>query len=322
MQPVVSVIVPIYKVEPYLDRCVRSIIDQTYKNLEIILVDDGSPDNCPKMCDDYAKEDSRVVVIHKPNGGLSEARNAGLNIAKGDYVTFVDSDDWLNSLFVENLLDVLETEKILIGITNFQRIESEKQETQPFSEKKGKSAYSIFSSVEAIKKFWNPEQGTTFGVVWGKIYKKELFKELRFPKGKIHEDEYITYKALYFARQIAFIDKPLYNYFQRSDSIMGKVKKDSIRCLDAWEERYLFFKEHKEKELADLCISSLCWDFLYAYYKAPQKNTIEKYRNFVADYNKSSTAKFTHKFFLNFFARFPKAYLIYRKLSPIHIREY
>ena len=107
MQPLISVIVPIYNVEKYLDRCVGSIINQTYKNLEIILVDDGSPDNCPQMCDDYAKKDSRIKVVHKENGGLSDARNAGMKVATGEYVSFIDSDDYISLDFYETLLETI-----------------------------------------------------------------------------------------------------------------------------------------------------------------------------------------------------------------------
>ena len=108
----VSVVVPIYKVEKYLDRCVQSIINQTYENLEIILVDDGSPDNCPDMCDEYAKADSRVTVVHKPNGGLPDARNAGLDVASGEFILFVDSDDWIESQTVAELIEIIEKHNV------------------------------------------------------------------------------------------------------------------------------------------------------------------------------------------------------------------
>ena len=113
-QPLVSVIVPIYKVEPYLRRCLDSIVKQTYTNLEIILVDDGSPDGCPQICDEYAARDKRIIVIHKKNGGLSDARNAGLDICKGEYISFVDSDDWTNENYIANLLDIITKNNMLI----------------------------------------------------------------------------------------------------------------------------------------------------------------------------------------------------------------
>ena len=115
-QPLVSIIVPIYKVEPYLRRCLDSIVNQSYTNLEIILVDDGSPDNCPQICDEYASKDNRIKVIHKKNGGLSDARNAGLDICKGEYISFVDSDDWVDEKYIETLLDLAIKENVDIAI--------------------------------------------------------------------------------------------------------------------------------------------------------------------------------------------------------------
>ena len=123
MEPLISVIVPVYKVEQYLDECVQSIINQTYKNLEIILVDDGSPDRCPEMCDEYARQDSRIKVIHKPNGGLSSARNAGIDIARGEYIGFVDSDDYIAHDMYEKLYNAFEgTEKIFAVKCNYKRL--------------------------------------------------------------------------------------------------------------------------------------------------------------------------------------------------------
>ena len=120
--PLISVIVPIYNVEKYLDRCVDSIINQTYKNLEIILVDDGSPDNCPQMCDDYAKKDSRIKVVHKENGGLSDARNVGMEVATGEYVSFIDSDDYISLDFYETLLETIvdnDSDIVECGVVKF-----------------------------------------------------------------------------------------------------------------------------------------------------------------------------------------------------------
>lgn len=325
MNDLVSIIVPIYKVEPYLRRCLDSIVNQTYTNLEIILVDDGSPDGCPQICDEYAAKDKRIVVIHKENGGLSDARNAGLDICKGEYVSFVDSDDWIAYSFVESLLQVINQSKAEIGVTSFIRTSNSftaeiKPETKPNIEE--------LNPQHSVKKLWSDEY-IIFVTSWGKIYKKSLFSNIRFPKGKLHEDEYTTYKLLYKASKTIFLNIPLYFYFQRNDSIMANVSSDSLRILDALVERYHFFKKNSENEIVGLCLQSLCWDLLFAYSICKRhaslhgfsgKKILQLYKEAVSDYAKAPIVP-QHLVFLKFFAFFPFAYILYRKLSPFKIRN-
>lgn len=325
--PLISVIVPIYKVEPYLRRCVDSIVNQTYTNLEIILVDDGSPDGCPAICDEYAAKDSRIVVIHKENGGLSDARNAGLDICKGEYISFVDSDDWVADCFIEELLKSVQETNAEIGICSY--VQTSSSYTAKLNVNNVDKI--ILSSIEATQKLWS-EKGTTFVTAWGKIYKNSLWKELKFPKDLIHEDEYTTYKLLYSAKETVFIDIPLYFYYQREDSIMAGVRPSSIRVLKARWERYEYFKMHQEEKLVDLCLSTLCWDLLFAYNQAKTKKAtilgfngvndiLKKYRISVKNLKKSSTSKKFHLNALKLFAIIPSLYLFYRKISPAHLRE-
>ena len=316
--PLVSIIVPIYKVEPYLRRCLDSIINQTYTNLEIILVDDGSPDGCPQICDEYASKDNRIVVIHKENGGLSDARNAGLDICKGEYISFVDSDDWIAFSFVECLLQETCLSKADIGVTSFVRTSNSftaeiKLDAKPNIEE--------LSSLQAAKKIWSDEY-VVFVTSWGKIYKASLFTDIRFPKGKIHEDEYTTYKLLYRASKTIFLNVPLYFYFQRNDSIMAKASSDSLRLLDAHVERYHFFKKNNENEIVGRCLQTLCWDLLFAYGTSKRRSSphgfsskklIQLYKEAVSDYAKISIATL-NLVILKFFALFPFTYLFYRKL--------
>lgn len=325
--PLISVIVPIYKVEPYLRRCVDSIVNQTYTNLEIILVDDGSPDGCPAICDEYAAKDSRIVVIHKENGGLSDARNAGLDICKGEYISFVDSDDWVADCFIEvHFKSILDT-NAEISICNYIRTSSSYSATIKANEVNKK----VLSPTEAVKKLWSEEE-TTFVTAWGKIYKSNLWKEIRFPKGLIHEDEYTSYKLLYKAKKTVFINIPLYCYYQRPDSIMAGVRPSSIRVLKARWERYEYFKNHQEKKIVDLCLNTLCWDLLFAYnqVKTEKKrilgfrdahDILKKYRISVKDFEKSSCKNAFHLIALKIFALIPSLYLTYRKISPTHLRE-
>lgn len=325
--PLISVIVPIYKVEPYLRRCLDSIVNQTYTNLEIILVDDGSPDGCPAICDEYAVKDSRIIVIHKENGGLSDARNAGLDICKGEYISFVDSDDWIASNFIEILLNNILENNAELAITQY--ITAYSSVTSNIGIKNNHTT--IFSPLEATKKLWSNEE-TTFVTAWGKLYKKSLWQELRFPKGLLHEDEYTAYKVLYTANKTIFLSIPLYYYFQRSDSIMAGIRPSSIRVLKARLERYEYFKKKEEPEIIKLCLKNLCWDLLFAY-SQPQLNnnsTLEfysreellaKFKKTVNHASKTKSTNGLYLFFLKIFAKCPSLYLIYRKISPVHIRN-
>lgn len=323
-QPLVSIIVPVYKVEPYLRRCLDSIVNQTYSNLEIVLVDDGSPDNCPLICDEYAAKDERIVVIHKENGGLSDARNAGIGICKGEYVSFVDSDDWISEFFVEILLRELVQNSADVSIANYERVTDLHPSMPP---KRLDMEIEVLNSRQSIEKLWS-KGNTTFIISCGKIYKASLFAGIRFPKGKIHEDEYTTYKLLYRSKKSVFLDVPLYFYFQRNDSIMASARPDVLNILDAMIERYQFFKKNNESHIMGLCLQDLCWDILFAYSQcninpALKKYTrcslLELYHSAVLDYESTKFTK--HLFFFKFFARFPWMYTLYQSLSPFKIRK-
>ena len=234
----ISVIVPIYKVEPYLDRCVRSIVGQTYENLEIILVDDGSPDNCPDICDDWAAKDSRIRVIHKENGGLSDARNAGLEIATGAYIAFVDSDDWVSPDFVNAMHRAVQKSGAEIAACDVQ-ISFGETEPDAYNQE---TAIRICSAEEAIGDIL---KGKGFrAVAWNKLYKRSLLEKERYPVGKYHEDEFLTYRILAKADKLVYVDCPLYAYFQRPGSIMNSVSMKHLDALDAYLERLSFLRDN------------------------------------------------------------------------------
>lgn len=239
---ILSVIVPVYRVEEYLERCINSIINQTIKNIEIILVDDGSPDNCPKICDKYAKIDSRIQVIHKKNGGLSDARNVGIDHAKGKYIAFVDSDDWIESNMYEELIFAAEYYNSEIAECSFRYIYSDKS-----VDEMGKTGgYVLYNNLEALKS--EMEWGYFKCVAWNKVYNAVLFQDgKRYPVGKYHEDEFFTHKVFYEAKQLVYVDKILYNYEQsRTDSITGMpFNENNLDVLEALQERMEFFKEKK-----------------------------------------------------------------------------
>lgn len=213
----VSVIVPVYKVEQYLNRCVSSIIKQSYANLEIILVDDGSPDKCPQLCDEWALQDSRVKVLHKKNGGLSDARNAGLKKASGNYICFVDSDDYVSTKFVETLYELIHLYNTDMSAVSLKEVFSMEQENIISSCVES----IVFEGEGALKELFS--NNTFANYAWNKMYKRELFDNIEFPVGKKMEDLGTTYKLLMKAKKIAFSKEQLYYYYQREDSILHRV---------------------------------------------------------------------------------------------------
>jgi glycosyltransferase involved in cell wall biosynthesis len=225
----ISVIVPIYKVENYLNTCVESIISQSYTDLEIILVDDGSPDNCPQMCDDWAVKDSRIKVVHKENGGLSDARNAGLAVATGEYISFVDSDDWIEPDFLQVLLRAMDATGAGIADCATRLVSEDGKELSV----RGVSEDETLDTVTALVRLVNEDR--VYQTVWNKLYRREVIGGILFEKGKYNEDDYFTYQVFDRAEKVAIVAKPMYNYLQRSGSIMGVGF--SLKRLDALEAK-------------------------------------------------------------------------------------
>lgn len=232
-KPLVSVIVPIYNVEKYLEKCVTSIRNQDYTNLEIILVDDGSPDACPQLCDAYAKADKRIRVIHKKNGGLSDARNAGIRVATGDYLAFIDSDDYVDPAFVSTLLHEAQRQDADIVACSLQRVYDDKTVFPPKWVDEA-----TFSNIEGIRDILSSPSLCDV-MAWNKLYKKELFTKtgILYPVGKVHEDMFTTYKLFYAAQKICFVNKPLYYYVQREGSIINQgFNKKRLHAVEATGE--------------------------------------------------------------------------------------
>lgn len=223
----ISVIVPVYKVEPYLRRCVDSILAQTYADFELILVDDGSPDNCGAICDSYAEQDARVRVIHQENGGLSAARNAGIEAAQGEYLTFIDSDDLITVDCLEILYLTLNKAGADIAVGDMQTFEDGEDvctQVQP-----GEEVPTVMSGREACLSIYRMD-GKVPVMAWGKLYKAGLFEGIRYPVGMIHEDDATTPKLLYRAKKVTLTSDRLYCYRQRQGSIMSSDY--SVRHFD------------------------------------------------------------------------------------------
>ena len=252
----ISVIVPIYKVEDCLDRCIRSVAEQTYSNLEIILVDDGSPDRCGAMCDAWAKKDRRIKVVHKENGGLSDARNAGLKIATGSLVSFIDSDDWIEPDFLEALLVAMENKNAQIAECAVKLVD----ETGKVLRYRETAKVSCVDKIDGLRRLIL-EDGI-YQTVWNKLYRREVIEGVLFEKGKCHEDDFWTYQVFDRMERLAIVDRPMYHYLQRSGSIMGAGY--SLKRLDGLEARFRRM-EHLSKynELRNLIRQHLMLDYLW-----------------------------------------------------------
>ena len=236
--PTISVIVPVYKVEKYIHRCVDSILGQTYEDFELILVDDGSPDNCGAICDEYAAKDSRVVVIHQENGGLSAARNAGIDWAfansDSQWLTFIDSDDWVHPEYLQRLLDASVTMRTNISAC---RIESKDDQCDE------DAWYPLKYLTEDA--YCSDNTAVFMISACAKLFRKHLWEQIRFPKGKLHEDRFTTHKVLFQCRTVALIQAPMYRYCRNPNSIMrAPWSPRRLDDLEAIDEQCSFFADH------------------------------------------------------------------------------
>ena len=258
-------IIPVYNVEDYLERCVNSVLVQSYKNVEIVLVDDGSPDRCPEMCDAYAEKYANIHVIHKPNGGLSDARNAGLEyvyatITDDDYITFLDSDDFVHPLYAEKMIALCEENGCGMVQCGY-----EKGDADAFPESGDKITFFVTDAENALLGYTLKSQ------CCAKIFKAESFSSIRFTKDVLNEDEFITYKAVYAAEKVAFTDENLYYYYQHGTSIMDviakKLKNNPHRYdyLTAYAERIRFFEEKNLPLQVMKTHEKICTDLILRY---------------------------------------------------------
>jgi glycosyltransferase involved in cell wall biosynthesis len=234
----ISVIVPVYKVEKYLEKCIESVLKQTYTNLQIILVDDGSPDNCGKICDEYAKKDSRIEVIHKINGGLSDARNVGINRANGRYIGFVDSDDYIKEDMYEKLINLIKEYDADISICNLYDVIDGKE----YVRNKDNGIHE-YSRIDILKEILLDKNIQSYA--WNKLYKKELFDEIKYPIRKKYEDIGTTFYLFEKCNKIVVTSEPEYYYLKRADSLVNNVTESTI--LDYTEiiiQRYLYIKQN------------------------------------------------------------------------------
>lgn len=284
----ISVIVPIYNVEPFIDRCIDSILNQTHTNLEIILIDDGSPDNCGKICDEYAKRDNRIKVIHKQNGGLSSARNAGLDIATGDYIAFVDSDDWIDQGMYATLLSIAQENDADIVECNYRFYRPWKTENKILESENTKET-KIYSNIQALEElYFGPQLFSNIAImVWNKIYKAELIGEMRFLEGYIHEDVLFTPQMLYNAKKIVKFYDTFYNYnIHLGQSSTSGMKISPFKLNSAIYVRKQisqFFIQHPLKKITDYTISAYINALANGYFECSvQKKSNLEFKNMLS----------------------------------------
>lgn len=243
----ISVIIPIYNVEKYLTKCLESVINQTYNNLEIILVDDGSTDNSGKICDEFSRIDKRIKVIHKNNGGLSDARNKGIESSTGKYISFIDSDDLVNRNMIEILRKNLLDFDADISICAFKKVTMDKKIDEEVVKTNNTVVY---NNLQAIRELLNSDEKVT-NHSWNKLYKIKLFEKILFPKGKNFEDIATTYKLFEISKKIVYSDFVGYYYYQREFSITGNINLKSLYDdLYVINERYNYLLD-KYPELQD-----------------------------------------------------------------------
>lgn len=271
--PLISIIVPVFNVEKYLSECIQSIISQTYKNLEILLIDDGSTDNSGKMCDHFAKIDDRIIVLHKKNGGLSDARNAGLNVSHGRYISFVDSDDKINPKFIETLYKLIISGDFQISQVGVQFITS--------NDKKMNKAFSYKTGISILTKQQFMQQLLLEKItwaVWCNLYSKNFFKNVRFTKGQLNEDTLMWVNGIEKIKNIIITSKCLYEYRQRKGSITSgsnlRFHCDELKHALLWKNKVDKYYPQISKEA-----EYYFYTYLYIYIESTgSKKLIEKWK--------------------------------------------
>lgn len=224
-QDLVSIIVPVYGVSQYLSECVDSILAQTHHNLEVILVDDGSPDDCGAICDDYAAKDTRVKVIHKANGGAASARNVGLDAAQGLFICLIDGDDWISDFFVESQLCHIKKHNADVSVCSFLNVFQNGETANPMRY----PADLAMTQIDYLNRFLSD---WTCGMATNKMYKADVLREIRYAEGHKIDDEFFTYRVIMNCRKIAMFDDVLYFYRMRGSSVMSSASEYPVRMLE------------------------------------------------------------------------------------------
>lgn len=324
----ITIVVPVYKVEEYIERCVDSILKQSYEDFELLLVDDGSPDNCGIICDKYAEKDNRIFVIHKKNAGLSAARNTGINWfyeqGRSDYITFADSDDWLHPDYLKILLDGMTKNNVDISVCNYTRV----TDIIP---------HETFNNVEY--EITTPEDflvnhSWQYNYAWGKLYHKSVFCDVRYPVGKNFEDTFTTYKVLHKCEKVAYTNLPLYYYLRNEKGISRSPWNTSeLVIFDAMQEQLSFYKERGLQKAYDKEFELFVHHHAYQIVRIKEnkkdlkknKQKLKEIKNELKSYLKNNKDKFNvHNMTYSYEAAYPftmKLYALASKLKAKLLRK-
>lgn len=261
--PEISIIVPVYNVEKYFKNCIESILSQTFKDFELILVDDGSTDSSGNICDEYAKKDNRIKVIHQGNKGQASARNRGLDISRGKYIGFVDSDDTIHPRMYEILYDLIIKSNSDISFCSYKyTFSTDRKDNININIKE----INQISNIQAISNLFDKNIGVKLVVPWNKLYNKELFKNIRFETGRLHEDEFMAHRILYNCKKITYVDNELYYYLQREGSTMSQVSyKRKVDKLLAKSDRMRFCNKVGLTSMSDNICKTYEFEFFNLY---------------------------------------------------------
>lgn len=305
----ISIIIPVYNVEPYIEKCIESVINQTYQDLDIILVNDGSTDLSGDICDKYSKLDSRIRVIHQKNSGQSKARNVGISIARGEYIGFVDSDDYIELNMYEKLINTMEqynADIVECAVKNIYTNKTVYNET--------KKIY-ICTGEEALKKHLEKpnDSKSPRAAVWSRLFKSEKIKSLKFPEGMIHEDFYFTYRALLNCSKYCWIDEALYCHIYTNSNSTTQLpfSKKDLSKINIFKERMDYLKAIKKNQLAKYAEVNYYSLLLQYFYKTSYNNMIHE-----SEYLKKEIVKNTDKILRSSMSIKKKFEFIVFKVSP------
>lgn len=317
----ISVIVPVYKAEKYLRRCVDSILNQSYTDFEVLLIEDGSPDNSGKICDEYAQKDQRIFVIHQKNAGISVVRNTGLDWVcqqgRSEYITFVDSDDWIHPEYLKVLMNGVTENGVIISVCNHKRVVEE-------------IACESYDSIEY--ELTSPEDflvnhSWQYNYIWCKLYHKSVFDDIRYPVGKIFEDTFTTYKLLHKCKEISYTDCQLYYYFRNEHGITRSPWTPSeLVIFDAMQEQMQFYKENGLQKAFDKEFELFVHHYAYQMARIKEnkidfkknKSMLKSTRRILRKYLKENKDKFNiHNMTYSYEAAYPFAMKIYTFISRV-----
>lgn len=312
----IGVIVPVYNVEPYIRRCVDSILAQTYEGFDLVLVDDGSPDHSGAICDEYARQDARIHVIHQENAGLSAARNAAidwlLSNSECQWLTFIDSDDWVHPEFLQRLLSAAEENDVLVSVCGYAETGGEAPVIVP----------EMLEPVVMAPDVFYRDRVANATIACAKLYHKRCFEQIRYPVGKIHEDEFVTYRLLFMAPAIVYIPAPLYGYYINPAGITKKGW--SPRRLDAWEafeQQLAFFETLENEPLVEFryrsYLSSVC-QYIQAAQEAANAGELGRELRFMKKRKRSLIRRAWKRGFIHFWMDFDMLYDSYPILTKLY----